>query len=178
MTRDFGDLLATYSSHEKHVFCTSRVKSKTVFKKLFSFPLHHMLFSLSCKPLPLPKPPFSLTKPPFSSSILHQSSRKGMDCLLFSKYFMFLALDFLDFVFLLRFEIMLLEYGLLMFCWVWCMGFVGFGSIILIIHVLHVCFSFLCIIPWLCYVVHIMSMIKCFIDIFLCFCGFNGIQWL
>ena len=29
---------------------------------------------------------------------------------------MFLALDFLDFVFLLRFEIMLLEYGLLMFC--------------------------------------------------------------
>ena len=116
VTRDFGDLLATYSSHEKHVFCTSRVKSKTVFKKLFSFPLHHMLFSLSCKPLPLPKPPFSLTKPPFSSSILHQSSRKGMDCLLFSKYFMFLALDFLDFVFLLRFEIMLLEYGLLMFC--------------------------------------------------------------
>ena len=57
-------------------------------------------------------------------------------------------------------------------------GFVSFVSIMPIINVFHVCFSFLCIIPCLCCVVHIMSMTKCLIDIFLCFCGFNGIQCL
>ena len=45
------------------------------------------------------------------------------------------------------------------------MGFVGFDSIMPIIYVLHVCFSFLCIIPCLCCVVHIMFMIKCLIDV-------------
>ena len=55
------------------------------------------------------------------------------------------------------------------------MGFVGFGSIIPNIHVFHVCFLFLCIIPYLCCVVHIMSMIKCLIDVFLCFYGFHDI---
>ena len=58
------------------------------------------------------------------------------------------------------------------------MGFVGFDSIMPIIYVLHVCFSFLCIIPCLCCVVHIMFMIKCLIDVFMCFYGFHGIQWL
>ena len=56
------------------------------------------------------------------------------------------------------------------------MGFVGFGSIMPNIHVFHVCFLFLCIIPYLCCVVHIMSMIKCLIDVFLCFYGFHDIQ--
>ena len=56
------------------------------------------------------------------------------------------------------------------------MGFVGFGSMLPIIHVFHVCFSFLGMIPCMCYVVHIMPMVKCLIDIFLCLCGFHGIQ--
>ena len=86
------------------------------FSKTFQFFPTSRAVSLSCLSLPLPKQPFSLTKPPFSSSILHQSSRKGMSFLLFSKYFMFLALVFLDFVFLLKFENMMLEYGLLLFC--------------------------------------------------------------
>ena len=99
----------------KNTFCTNWVKSKTVFKN-FSVFLRITCYFISCPPLHLPKPPFSLTKPPFSSSIIPQTSRKGTGFLLFSKYFMFLALDFLDFVFLLRFENMMLEYGLLMFC--------------------------------------------------------------
>ena len=56
------------------------------FSKTFQFSLASCVVSLSCPPLPLPKPASSLTKPPFSSSILPQSSRKGMGFLLFSKY--------------------------------------------------------------------------------------------
>ena len=47
--------------------------------------------------------------PPFSSSSLHQSSRKGMGFDIFLMYFLFLTLDFLDCVFLLRFENMMLN---------------------------------------------------------------------
>ena len=54
----------------------------------------------------------SLKNPPFSSSSLLQTSRKGMGFLFFSKYFMFIAFDFLIFEFLLRFENMMFEYGL------------------------------------------------------------------
>ena len=74
------------------------------FSKLFSFSLASRAHTLSFPPLPLPKPSFS-------SSILHQSSRKGMSFLLFSKYFKFLALVFLDFVFMMRYENMMIEYG-------------------------------------------------------------------
>ena len=38
VTWDFGDLLATHSNREKHVFCTNGVKSKIVFKNLLVFP--------------------------------------------------------------------------------------------------------------------------------------------
>ena len=87
------------------------------FSKNFQFSLASCAVSLSFPPIPLLKPPFSLTKPLFSSSILHQSSRKGMSFHFFSKYFMFLALNFLDIVFFFfRFENMMLEYGLLIFC--------------------------------------------------------------
>ena len=60
------------------------------YQKIFIFPSHIVI--VHC--LPLLNSPCSLTKPPFSSSSLHQSSRKGMGSLFFSKYFMFLALDF------------------------------------------------------------------------------------
>ena len=58
------------------------------------------------------------------------------------------------------------------------MGFVGFVSIMLILHGLHVCASFFCIILCLCCVVHIMFMIKCLLDVFVCLFGFHGIQSL
>ena len=58
------------------------------------------------------------------------------------------------------------------------MGFVSFGCMLPIIHVFHVYFSFLSIIPCLCCVVHIIPMVKCLVDIFLCFWGFFEIQCL
>ena len=60
------------------------------------------------------------------------------------------------------------------------MGFVGFVSIMPFLHVLHVCASFLCIglCFVLCCVVHIMFMIKCLLDVFVCLFGFYGIQSL
>ena len=87
----FGDFLASQSSRENCMFCTNRVKSKTIFKKILVSLISRAPL-LSCLPLPLPKPPFS-------SLILHQSSRKGIGFHLFSMYFKFLALVFLDFVF-------------------------------------------------------------------------------
>ena len=81
------------------------------FSKTFQFSFASRAHTLSCLPLPLPKPILPLTKPPFSSSILHQSWRKGMSFLLFSMYFKFLALVFLDFVYMLRYGNMIVEYG-------------------------------------------------------------------
>ena len=52
--------------------------------------------------------------PSFSSQSLHKSSREGMGFLIFSKYSMFLALDFLDFVFLFEIWKYDVEYGLWM----------------------------------------------------------------
>ena len=97
-----------------------------LFSKTFHFSLASRDYSLSCSPLPLPKSMFSHTNTTFSSSFLHQSSRKGMGSVSFSMYFTFLALDFLDFVFVLRSENMMIEYGSLMFCWACCMGSVGY----------------------------------------------------
>ena len=55
------------------------------------------------------------------------------------------------------------------------MGFVGFVSLILILHALHVCSSFLCIILCfvLCCVVHTIFVIKCLLDVFVCIFGFH-----
>ena len=58
------------------------------------------------------------------------------------------------------------------------MGFVGFVSIMPILHALHVCASFSCIVPCLCCVVHIMLMINHLLDAFVCLFGFYGIQRL
>ena len=52
------------------------------------------------------------------------------------------------------------------------MGFVGFVSLMPILHVYS---SFLCIVPCLCCVVHIMFMIKYLLDVFVYFFGFHGI---
>ena len=52
-SRDFGDLLAGQSSHEKRVLCTNRVKYKTVFKNFSVFPrITCTLIVLSTSPSP------------------------------------------------------------------------------------------------------------------------------
>ena len=128
------------------------------FSKTFQFFLASRAHTLSCPPLPLPKPPFS-------SSILHQSSRKGIGYLLFSLYFKFLALVFLDLCLCWDMRIWLLNME------IWCFDeydicFVGFVSIMLILHVLLVCSSFLCIVLYfvLCcaYHVHDKMSLSCF----------------
>ena len=116
----FGDLnwrlvcdsLQSRKTHVLHI----KGYFQSCFQKLFIFSLASRDYSLSWSPLPLPKSMFSHTNTTFSSSFLHQSSRKGMGSVYFSMYFTFLAFDFLDFVFVLRFENMMIEYGSLMFC--------------------------------------------------------------
>ena len=108
--RDFGDLLTSQLIRKNHVFCTNRVKSQTILKTFLVFPCitcTHLVLSAS----PSPKTSIIFTKPPFSSSILHQFSRKGMRFLLFSMNFKFLALVFLDFMYVLRYGNMVVEYG-------------------------------------------------------------------
>ena len=84
--------------------------------------------------------------------------------------------------FLLRFEHMMFEYGLLMFCWVWSMGFVGIMLYIHVFFFFKIFFSCLLLtfeyytLFVLCCVVHIMPIIKCLIDIFLCFWELHGLQ--
>ena len=146
------------------------------FSKTFQLSLASHAHTLSYPPLPLLKPPLSLRKTTFSSSILHQSSRKGMGFLLFSMYFKFLALVFLDFVYMLRNGNMVVEYGFVDVLMSRIYGFCSFFfGIMLILHVLHVCSSFLCIVLCfvLCCVVHTMFMIKCLLAVFVCLFGFH-----
>ena len=174
--KGFGDLFVTHISRKNRVFCTLRI----VFKNFSVFPWTFWLFIVLSVHLSHKLTVFSLKIHHFSSSSLLQTSRKGMGFLFFSKYFMFIAFDFLIFEFLLRFENMMFEYGLgnfffllsllYGFCWSWLYDayFTCF----------HAYFSFLsCIFCW-CYVVHIISMVKCLIGIFLYSWGFHGIQWL
>ena len=117
-----GDLFVTHSSREKCVFCTLRVIVRVLFQNLFIFPSH--IVNGHC--LPLPNSPCSFSKTLFSSSSLHQSSRKCIGSLFFSKYFMCLAFDFLDFVFFVEFRKYDVEYRFWIFGWVWWMDFVSF----------------------------------------------------
>ena len=97
------------------------------FSKTLHFSLAYYDYSLSCPFLSLTNSPCSLQKnPPFSSSFLHKSSRKGTGSIFFSMYFTFLALDFLDCMFVLKSENMMFKYGLLMFSWAWCLVFVSY----------------------------------------------------
>ena len=129
------------------------------FSKNFQFSLASRAHTFSCPSLPLPKPPFS-------SSILHQSSRKCLSFLLFSMYFKFLALVFLDFVYMLRYGNVVVEYvfvdvlkslihGFCWFCW-----YNAYSTC------LHVCFSFLysvlCFVLCCAYHVHDKKSLRCF----------------
>ena len=106
----FDDLLTSHMSHESCVFWTNKVKSQTIFKNFLVFPritCTSFFFSAS----PFPKTSIVSHKTSIFFFNLHQSSRKCMGFLLFSLYFKFLALVFLDFVFMLRYENMVVEYG-------------------------------------------------------------------
>ena len=90
----FGDLFATHFSRKNRVFCALR----TVFPSL-TLTVHCLVRSSLSQTHRV-----SLKNPPFSSSSRLQTSRKGMGFLSFSKYFMFIACNFLIFEVLLRFE--------------------------------------------------------------------------
>ena len=83
-------------------------------KKIFIFP--SLIVTVHClvRSFPFQTHRVLSKNPSFSSQSLHKSSRKGMGFLFFSKYFMFLALDFLDFVFLFEIWKYDVEYGLWM----------------------------------------------------------------
>ena len=144
-----GDLFAASSNLENRVFCTMRVIFRAVFKNFSFFPRLLWLFIVS----------LFQTHRVYSQNLhfLHHLftnlQEQGIGYLIFSKYFMFLAFHFLDFLFLLSFENMMSEYGLGIFCWVCYLGFVGFGCMLPTIHVLHACFSFLSSMSCLCCVV-------------------------
>ena len=97
--------------------------------KNFHFSLASLDYSSSYLPFPLSKPSCSHTKSPYSPSPLHQSSRKGMGFVSFSIYFTFLAIYFLDCVFLLISVYLMREYGYLIFWWNCCVIFGGFAVI-------------------------------------------------
>ena len=93
-----GDLLTIHSSWEKCVFCTNRVKSKKVFKNFSIFP------RITCYFIVLSASPSSKTTIfTYKTSIFFINPspifKKRYGFSQFSKYFMFLAFDFLDFVF-------------------------------------------------------------------------------
>ena len=159
-------------SFQSRKSCVLRFKNSLLKKKKISFPsfiltIHCLVHSSLSHKLTV-----FLTKiHQFSSSSLLQTSRKGMGFLFFLKHFMFITFDFLIFELLLRFEKCVVriwvEFILLSLlngcCWYWsndaCFTY------------FHVCFSFLSSISWLCCVVHIIPMVKCLVDIFLCFWG-------
>ena len=159
------------------MFCALRFIFRVVFKKISFFPRLLWLFIVLSVPLPS-----KLTVLIHKTSIFHHHLftnlqekvwfiyfSQSISC--FSPWFLRLCV----FVEIWKYNV---EYGLWIFCWVCCMGFVSFGCMLPIIHVFHVYFSFLSIIPCLCCVVHIIPMIKCLRDIFLCYCGCHGIQCL
>ena len=94
---------------------------------------------------------------------LHQSSRKSMSFLLFSMYFKFLVLVFLDFVYMLRYGNMVVEYGFVDVLMSLIYGFCWYN---VCSTCLHVCSSFLSIV--LCFVLccsyyfHDKMSLRCF----------------
>ena len=169
-----GDLFVTHSNSEKCVFCTLRVIFRAIFKNFSFFPRLLWLFIVLSVPLP-PKLTMFSKKSSIFIIISSQIFKKRNEFCHFLYVFMFLALDFLDFVFFVWDLKNVVEYGLWIFFWVCWMGFVVFYSMMLIIHAFHVCLSFFSIILCLCHVVHIVHMLKCLIEIFLCFCGLHGL---
>ena len=123
-----GDLFATWFSCEKCVSCALR----TVFPRTFL-----IVHCLVCTSLSQTHR-VSLKDPPFSSSSQLQSSKKGMGFLIFSKYSMFIVLDFLIFELMLSFE--KLEFRILV--WVYLTEFVK--CILLTLRIWYLIYMFLC----------------------------------
>ena len=169
-----GDLFATHSSLEKHVFCTNRVIFKTVFKNFSVFPCITCFFIVL---FASPSSKTSIFSNKTSIFFINPSSifKKRYEFSLIHKVFHVSSPRFLGFCVYVE----IWKYDVwIWFYWHCFMGFLGFVSIMPILHVLHVCVSFSCIVPCLCCVVHIMFMIKHLLDVFVCLFGFYGIQRL
>ena len=123
-----GDLFATWFSCEKCMSCALR----TVFPRTFLIVHCHVRTTFSQTHHVL------LKNPLFSSFSQLQSSRKGMGFSSFSKYFMFIALDFLIFELMLSFE--KLEFQILV--WVYLTEFVK--CILLTLRIWYLIYMFLC----------------------------------
>ena len=158
MATQFGDSLASKLSRENRVFCTNRVKTQTVFQKLFNFPL------ITCLSLGLLR--LSLSQNcHFHSKNLYfhiQSSLKILEKIWVFTYFQSISSlkPYFSWICCVCWdiEIWLINMG---FCWLWwncCMGFVKDDGIMLVLHALNVFITCSCIILWfeLCCVVHIM----------------------
>ena len=146
----FGDSFASQSSHENCGFCITRIKFKTIFKNFLVFPrIMCTLIVLSASP----SPKTSIFTHKTSIFFINPSSifKKRNGFHLFSMYFKFLALVFLDFVFMLRYGNMVVKYGFVDVLMSLIYGFVIFVSIMLILHVLMFVFNF-CALYYVCVV--------------------------
>ena len=149
-----GDLFTNHSSRKKRVFCTLKVIFRAIFKNFSFFPCILWLFIV-----------LSVSASSKLIVFTHKTSifviisspifKKRYGFSLFLKVFHVSSPGFLGFcvfVWILKYDV---EYGLWIFCWVWCLGSIGFGSILPIIHVFHVYFSF-----WVLYLVCVVFCIS------------------
>ena len=138
------------------------------FSKTFQFSLAFCDCSLSCPFLSLTNSPCLLQNPPFSSASLHQYSRTRFGFSYFLKDFHVSSLWFLGLCVLLSIEKYVVRiwfgYSLLSLL----IGICLFSTYYAFNTWFHVCFSFFSSLSCLCCVVHIMLIVKCFIDTFLC----------
>ena len=122
----FGDLFTTHSHREKCVCYALRFIFRAIFKNFSFFPRISWLFIVLFVP-PSAKIIVFTHKTSIFFIISSQIFKKSMGSVFLSMFFTFLALDFLNCVFVLRSKNKMFEYGLLMFSWALCMGFVGYA---------------------------------------------------
>ena len=112
----------------------------------------------------------------FSSSPLLQTTRKGMGFSSFSKYFIFIALDFLIFELMLSFEKLEFRIWVGSFCWVWLNGFYWLWQFDVCFACFHGWFSFLSCVSCLYCAVHFMPLVDCHNDSYLWLCGVHRLH--
>ena len=115
------DLFATHSSREKHVFCNLRV----IFRQ-FSKTFHFSLAYCDCSLSPSSKLTMFFQKSSIFFIISSSIFKKRYGFSIFPKVFHISSLRFLGFCVFVEFWEYDVEYGLWIFCWVWCLGFVNF----------------------------------------------------
>ena len=169
-------MLADQLSHKNCVCCTNKVKSQTVVKNFLVFPhitcphfvssssFSHKTSIVTHKTSIFFFNPSSIFKKRYGFSIIFNVFQVS------SPSFSWILCLYWDM------EIWSLNMELMMFWWVWYMGFVGFVGIMLILHVYMLVLHFYALYFDLCCVVHNMFMIKCLLDVFVCFFGLHWVQ--